>query len=298
MRRTRRGGAEDTPLYKAVDTYPVNVDVIKGLVEKGANVNERDEKTGNTPLHMASQRGYTDVVEYLLSKGADVDAKNKDDETPLHRVALASGKSDIIKLLLRKGADPNAKNKNGSTPLFVPSERGWGPYKDAVLALLEDKRTDVNVKDNNGITPLHLASSGTTLDRRYPEMTREPENHVIIVKALVEKGADINAQGGVARNTPLHWAGLNDRADIASYLLTRPGRDISLKNLKGKTATDVALPAVQSAIKKVQLTTIEQGRQEIPKDVIGQVGKFLQGRGKTRARRPRKSKRRQTRRRR
>lgn len=303
MGRTRRGGAEDTPLYKAVDKSPVNIDVIKGLVESGANVNERDEKSGNTPLHMASQRGYTDVVEYLLSKGADVDAKNKDDETPLHRVALASGKSDIIKLLLSKGADPNAADKYRNTPLAIPSERGWGPYKDAVLALLEDDRTDVNLADANGITPLHLASSGTTVNRRYPQMTREPENHVTIVEALVKKGANINAQGGNIGNTPLHWAGLNDRADIAKVLLDRPELDMNLKNQEGKTAEDVALPAVKSAINTARLKILEEaeGRpgtgRVLPIDVIEHgVGKFLGG--KTRARRSRKTKRRQTRRRR
>ena len=57
------------------------VEVMKILVEKGADVNAANE-LGMTPAHYAVQRGSERVIEYLASKGARFDTKNKQGRTP------------------------------------------------------------------------------------------------------------------------------------------------------------------------------------------------------------------------
>ena len=57
------------------------VDVMKVLVEKGANVNAAND-AGMTPMHYAVQRGVDRIIEYLASKGARFDIKNKQGRTP------------------------------------------------------------------------------------------------------------------------------------------------------------------------------------------------------------------------
>jgi ankyrin repeat protein len=52
------------------------VDVMKVLVEKGADVNAAND-IGMTPMHYAVQRGVDRIIEYLASKGARFDIKNK-----------------------------------------------------------------------------------------------------------------------------------------------------------------------------------------------------------------------------
>ena len=47
------------------------------------------DETGNTPLHIASERGYEQAVDTLLHHGAFGDAQNENCETPMH---LASAK--------------------------------------------------------------------------------------------------------------------------------------------------------------------------------------------------------------
>lgn len=120
------------------------------LIEGGADVNEPDTETGETPLHSAlctSDRDAHDlVVRVLLAYGADVslatrpsaetgsfmrDCRTKG-ETPLHRAA-AFGTEATIALLLAAGARIDARDANGETPLSWAS---WYGRPDAVLRRL------------------------------------------------------------------------------------------------------------------------------------------------------------------
>jgi ankyrin repeat protein len=68
------------------------VDVMKLLVEKGADVNAVND-LGMTPMHYAVQRGADRLIEYLASQGARFDVKNKQGRTPAD---LARGRTAIL----------------------------------------------------------------------------------------------------------------------------------------------------------------------------------------------------------
>jgi ankyrin repeat protein len=76
------------------------VDVIKMLVDKGANVNAVND-LGMTPMHYAVQRGADRIVEYLASTGARFDTKNKQGRTPAD---LARGRTAALVKQLTGGA--------------------------------------------------------------------------------------------------------------------------------------------------------------------------------------------------
>jgi ankyrin repeat protein len=120
------------------------------LVESGADVNDADTETGETPLHSAlctADRDAHDlVVEVLLAHGADVarvtrpsaetgcfmrDCSTKG-ETALHR-ADAFGSEATLDLLLAAGARVEARDANGETPLGWAS---WYGRPDAILRRL------------------------------------------------------------------------------------------------------------------------------------------------------------------
>jgi ankyrin repeat protein len=68
------------------------VDVMKVLVDKGADVNAANQ-AGMTPMHYAVQRGVERIIEYLASKGARFDAKNKQGRSPAD---LARGRTATL----------------------------------------------------------------------------------------------------------------------------------------------------------------------------------------------------------
>ena len=60
-------------------------DVIRQLVEAGADVNMQD-KRGCTALMRAAYGGYTELVNYLLEHGADKEMTDQDGNKAIHYV--------------------------------------------------------------------------------------------------------------------------------------------------------------------------------------------------------------------
>ena len=61
-------------------------DVVRCLIEKGANVNEQNRygwTALHTALHWASSNNYTDVIEILVQHGARTDIMDEYGETPI-----------------------------------------------------------------------------------------------------------------------------------------------------------------------------------------------------------------------
>jgi hypothetical protein len=104
---------------------------IKSLVKENPDlVSSKDEKYGQTPLHIAAFNDYKDLAEFLIANKADVNAKAKNGSTPLH-LAAAKGNKDIVELLLANKADVNALDNEGWSPTHSASF--WHQEETAVL---------------------------------------------------------------------------------------------------------------------------------------------------------------------
>jgi hypothetical protein len=90
---------------------------VKSLLKADPNlVSSKDDKYGQTPLHVAAFNDRKDVAELLLASKADVNAKANNGSTPLH-LAAAKGNKDMVELLLAGKADVNAVDNDGWSPL-------------------------------------------------------------------------------------------------------------------------------------------------------------------------------------
>jgi|TARA_R110000751_G_scaffold2018_1_gene7928 ankyrin repeat protein len=86
---------------------------LRFLLSKGANPNLAD-KHGTTPLQLAAQLGFSEGVEILAGRGAAVDVPNSTGETPLI-AAVHRRDSGLVRLLIEKGADPDRADNSGRT---------------------------------------------------------------------------------------------------------------------------------------------------------------------------------------
>jgi ankyrin repeat protein len=96
--------------------------VVKLLLEKGAELDSKDNIYGRTPLSWAAKTGREAVVKLLLEKGAELDSKDIRGRT----LSWAA-----VKLQLEKGAELESKDKQGQTPLSLAAKNG---YKAVVKA--------------------------------------------------------------------------------------------------------------------------------------------------------------------
>lgn len=88
------------------------VDIIKLLLEKGANINEQN-KIGYTLLISSTRSQYTEAIKLVLEYKPDVDIMSNNDRTALY-YAIANYNIESIKLLLDAGAYMYSKNGSDS----------------------------------------------------------------------------------------------------------------------------------------------------------------------------------------
>jgi ankyrin repeat protein len=110
-----KDNSKSTPLHQAVAAGGEHVDLLELLISNKADVNAADTN-GLTPLHYAALADSGKAVKLLLAHGAHPDVREKvDANTPLI-IATGKGYKDVAEVLLANGADANAADKKG-TPL-------------------------------------------------------------------------------------------------------------------------------------------------------------------------------------
>ena len=121
---------------------------------------------------------------------------------------------EIVKLFLTGGISLDASDPQGRRALHIASGR-----EDGMIGLLLEYGADVNQGDKKGTTPLCIAADDGHLDN---------------VKKLLGARADINAQCGVDKNTPLHKAAAKGHGSVVK-LLIQSGAALESQNRLSKT---------------------------------------------------------------
>lgn len=106
---TRDVSSGDTALH--VVTQRRDITWMQFLIGKGANVNARNGK-GETALVIACNINWVEGVELLVDVGAKVDEPNSTGETPLI-TSVHNRNVGLMRILLKAGADPDRADNSG-----------------------------------------------------------------------------------------------------------------------------------------------------------------------------------------
>jgi ankyrin repeat protein len=160
------GTAFADPIHDAAKNG--NLVSVQAELDKGVDVDAKDEDSGWTPLLEAASEGHKAIVELLIEEGADIEAKSHWGATPLHHAADGGSTTETVELLIAKGADVNAKAGGGTTPLHWVFDGYWVQYVGfagcgepdqiiKVVELLVSNGAEVNAKAGDGETPMDYA---------------------------------------------------------------------------------------------------------------------------------------------
>ena len=228
------------PLFGAIEHG--DPEIVRLLVNTGAEVNAAAGFGGSTALHEAVAQGNSEIVQILVEAGADIEAEGFMDQTPLS-LAAEEGVTEIMQILLGQGADNGTQEGEdkqapaiGSEALFNVIEKG----DVETVRLLVEAGADVNAAEGfGGNTPLHEAVENGNAE---------------IVQILVDAGADIEAEGFMGR-TPLGLAAEEGATEILQILLGQ-GADNGTPEGEDKQSPAIGSEALFTAIKKGDVETV------------------------------------------
>ena len=194
------------------------LDVIKKLLDKGININAKDEN-GQTALMHAAMYHNNAILKELINRGADLSIKDNDGYTALMNAAFHCD-VEGTKELINRGSDLNAKTNNGMSIFHVAA---WGGKEEIMDELLK-RGFDLNAKYDSGKTALMLAAG----------LGNEK-----VIKYLISRGADCNAKDKRGRTALIIAA--DNYSEEAVKELIKGGADLNIKDKDGKTALSLAI---------------------------------------------------------
>jgi predicted Fe-Mo cluster-binding NifX family protein len=150
---------------------------VEMAIDRGVDLNIADNH-GQTPLHVACDKGHGSIVTMLIDGGADLNVAKRDGQTPLHR-ACFFGHESVVRVLIDGGADLNITDGRGWTPLHVCSVVAYTTRIDEalldILRVLILNGADTQARDSQGRLPVELLRAE---DRQSIEIYEEAVEEV------------------------------------------------------------------------------------------------------------------------
>ena len=188
------------------------------------------------PLAAACSGNFADIVRLLVDAGANIWVAPQESTCSPLIVAAYEGHASIVRILLESDNQSRKRKRTMSTPGFRDA---WGSafhyackqgHRDVVNILLHMCAINVDEPNSEGCSPLHLA------------LQAPGDGRACIIEQLLGAGARtsiglFNAEG----HSPIHLAATSDDNNIALFaLLDSPHAQLDAGNERGETALFVA----------------------------------------------------------
>jgi ankyrin repeat protein len=178
----------ETPLWRAVTALHPSEELVKYLLENGAEV-EGGSKWGASPLHGAAGRSSKRIVELLLEHGAKVNGRARSGRMPMSFAAW-SNRTEVADVLLAHGAE-----------ITVFEAAALGKMK-RLEEFLRAEPNSAKARDSQGLTPLHWAARN---------------GHSEAVRLLLKRGANAFEEDRFSM-TPCAVAQESKRTEIVALM--------------------------------------------------------------------------------
>lgn len=227
-----------------------NIERVRALLSAGAKVNEKEQSyMGNTPVYLATCTGNKEVLKLLIDSGADVNTRNNLGQTALDNALLQEYDLEVIKILTNAGA--HVQPDFGRSAMHYLTQKN----NPKLIEFLLSQGVDVNAPDDRNRTPLHTAAiynkaeshrasvemllkNGAEVDTRC--QSGETALYFLVKKAdvgmvrlLIDGGADVNAQDD-HQETLLFEAVRTENTSLVQLIIDHCS-DVNSANFRGST---------------------------------------------------------------
>lgn len=231
-------------IYKNKRINKPPIEIIKYLIEKGANVNKLDSD-GCSPLHYAIIMSFdlynengklnNSIVKLLIENGADVNIKNTSNYTPLFLIARncedreISDIQSLIKYLIENGAKVKINKKTDLNILSVFFRNLMHTYEEYVNRN-DDNKPEYDMDDYDDFWSII-----DDIDDNWYPLPPMPDDVLELIKYLIDNGAKVNSRDEHGK-TILHYAVLFGTLEQVE-LLINSGADFRIKSDEQQNST-------------------------------------------------------------
>ncbi|KAK4854984.1 hypothetical protein QYF36_002956 [Acer negundo] len=145
--------AKDTALHEAVRYN--HLDVVQLLTKEDPSLPYDVNKSDETPLYLAAERGYAEILKEILSTCVSPADHGPYSRTALHATVICNNTRTTTLLLNDKRILKSEQDQQGWTPLHLAAHLG---YIVILKMLLIKDRSAAYKADNEGKTALHVAA--------------------------------------------------------------------------------------------------------------------------------------------
>jgi len=203
----------------------------------GESLQEKEEITQKTFLHLASEKKLSTIIPILLSRSPTLlRAQTVEGKKPLH-LAIETGDADSLLALVSSGTDLNGQGTDGMTPLMIACKKGMMPAASTLLK----RGADITVEDSQGRTALsYVVSEGhhelLTLPWNRALFERQDKKgknllhlacergHERIVTFLIKEFPSLNVPN-IAGDFPIHIAAKKGFLSMMKLIDSYPDRE-------------------------------------------------------------------------
>ena len=199
-----------------------DADNVRLLLEGGAKVNQPGLLS-----YVIRRCMNREILRVMIEHGADVNMRDEEGDTALHE-AVDMSSAETVWLLLKAGADPNARNKRGESPMSLAQSRNDTEALTLLTATREEIMQRADIADTPSLRSIMLKHNhyGDPVDNKINMGNPNHEACLAELQEALAAGAEVDSKGSSDLGLAIR---LGYRMDIIELLMDA-GADVNTES--------------------------------------------------------------------